>query len=195
MNELKNNKLQLSFDDYHEQNYKLAELLMKYDLPAIFFIEAGTEEKREQIKNLADMGFTIGGHSFTHPQDLKLLSDQDLKYEIVSCREVLKDLCGQRIDTFCFPRGRRDERVIKVVKEAGYKYARTTELGVGGDNFEQKCYHCFQRPEYNGEEWFDIVKRAYDDNEGNVKIWGHCFEFERDKLWGKLEEFFKHITK
>lgn len=195
MKEQKNNRLILSFDDYHKDNYKLAELLLKYNLPAIFFIECGTDEKREQIKQLANIGFTIGNHSFSHPQDLKLLSDQDLKYEIKSCREVVKDLSEQKVEWFCFPRGRYDERVLKVVKDAGYRYARTTQLGVSGDRFEQKCYHCFERSEYNGEDWLDVIKRVYDENEGNIHIWGHYFELSRTGEWEKFEKLLEYITK
>ena len=92
----------------------------------------------------------------------------------------------------------QDKRIINKVKKANFKYARTTKIGIADANpYEIEGFHCFQRKEYQGTDWLEIIKLRVDKYK-NVKmtlhIWGHSWEIEKYNEWDKLEELFKYIS-
>ena len=200
-------KIQSSWDDFCPQNLKLAELLKKYMIPAIFFIDIGSSEAKNQVKVLADMGFEIGAHTYSHPQDLKLLDDFELRRDIIDCRKELQEITGQEINWFCYPRGRYNEIVKSFVVEAGYKFARTTKVEVpwSFDPIEfYTSFHCFNRKEYNNKPWFNYAKdwlKFIDTNfkkkseASDIHFWGHSHEIDKYGDWEKLEKLFKFINR
>ena len=80
----------------------------------------------EDLRFIADKGYRIGSHTMTH-KDLTKLSDRDLEREVFDSKKLLEDRLGMEVDTFCYPYGYFDRRVVEVVKKAGYKYAFTVE--------------------------------------------------------------------
>ncbi|MGF1673339.1 MAG: polysaccharide deacetylase family protein, partial [Rivularia sp. (in: cyanobacteria)] len=120
----------LSFDDGYGGHYEYVyPLLKKYNYPAIFSVytkNMGINTGRshvtwEQLKIMAaDSLVTIAAHSKTHPPDLTKLSDEELVPEIVESKELLENNLGISIRYFTYPTGKNDERVRKLVQEAGY---------------------------------------------------------------------------
>ncbi|NJM18543.1 MAG: polysaccharide deacetylase family protein [Richelia sp. RM2_1_2] len=120
----------LSFDDGYGGHYEYVyPLLKKYNYPAIFSVytkNMGINTGRshvtwEQLKIMAaDSLVTIAAHSKTHPPDLTKLSDEELVPEIVESKELLENNLGKSIRYFTYPTGKNDERVRKLVQEAGY---------------------------------------------------------------------------
>ena len=201
-NKMRKIKLISSWDDYCPENIKLAGLLLKYKIPAIFFIECNDKEKIVQAKELAEMGFEIGSHSFSHPNDLKLLSDKELEKEIVHTRMILQKATGQEINWFCYPSGKYDERVKGVVRDAGYKFARTSNLGMPWKDDPYAVYtdfHCYpHRKEYRGARWLDyainhITKMTEIFKKPPIHFWGHGQEITKYDDWDTLEELFRWL--
>ena len=194
-------KIFTSWDDGLIYDIELAELLRKYKIPAVFYIPTCCDLIPDMIRGLSK-DFEIGGHSKTHPADLKNLDDELLYQELNDNRKWLEYLTGKKITKFCYPRGRYNDRVIKIVKKAGFKEARTTVIGSiypALDPFKTPTtVHCFQRKEYEGVPWLDYAKQKYLEAkalEGSVfHLWGHSRELFLDDGWSKLEEFFKFIT-
>ena len=194
-----------SWDDYSPHNLRLAELLKKYKLPAIFFIDCGSDEAQDQIRNLADQGFEIGAHTYGHPMDLKILNDEQLELQIVDCRKFLQKIARQSINWFCYPRGRYDDRVKGFVERAGFKKARTTavEIPWALDRLAlPTSIHCYNRKEYKGKDWLRYAKYWIKFLDGNFKapanevhIWGHAWEIDKYGDWEKLEKLFKWISR
>jgi len=192
-----------SWDDYCSDNMRLADLLLRYKIPAVFFIECDNAEKVNQTKELAKMGFEIGSHTFSHPEDLKRLREIDLYYEIEESRKFLIAMTGQSIDWFCYPGGKYNDRVKEIVKEAGYRYARTTNLGIPFDSDPYAIYtlfHCYpHRKEYGGQDWLEYAKESMTNvvmalkGEPEIHFWGHGWEITKFDNWEKLEELFKWI--
>ena len=88
----------------------------------------------EDIKELDAEGHKIGSHSISHPPDLKMLFDEQLHYEIQNSKDFIETALGHDITSFCYPRGRADERVKTKVKKAGYENARGTGTpGIPGE--------------------------------------------------------------
>ncbi|MET7763342.1 polysaccharide deacetylase family protein [Streptomyces sp. NPDC005393] len=72
-----------------------------------------------QVRELAEGGMEIGGHSHTHPQ-LDQLDDARLWFEVARCREILTAELGRPPVSFAYPYGYSSRRVRRVVGSAGF---------------------------------------------------------------------------
>lgn len=191
-----------SWDDGSIEDLRLSQLLEKYKIPGIFYIPTNCELLAIDIIYINTLGFTIGGHCKTHPDDLKRLSSKDQFDEIYNNKIYLEEKLGHEINSFCYPSGRYNEITIKNVKLAGFKSARTTLVGnikEPEDKFRIKTsIHVHpNRKEYNGEQWYEVAKRLLDKavkEDGYFHLWGHSWELTKFDLWNELEEFFKYIN-
>lgn len=90
---------------------------------------------RKQLKALSEFGIEVGGHTTNHPI-LAGLSSAVAQYEIESNKEELEGSLGQKVRFFAYPNGipGRDFHAEheRMVEEAGYAAALTTEVGVTG---------------------------------------------------------------
>jgi peptidoglycan-N-acetylglucosamine deacetylase len=199
--------LEYSFDDGYVQDMRVASILNRFGFKATFFIPNKTDLLRDEILQLVKDGHTIGGHTVSHPQDLKLLDDESLKYEIEENRAWLQELTGQKVEDFCYPRGRYDERVMQAVRDAGYKTARTTAIGWHfnlPDNFRKATtVHTYNRREYEGVTWQEYARKMLDkalyaaksgNGVGYYHLWGHSFlEYDRFDWWDDFENLIEFI--
>lgn len=187
-----------SWDDGSRYDVRLSNLLLKYKIPAVFFIPSNCELNQYQILQLRSKGFEIGGHTATHPQDMKLLDDDMQLWEIKTNKEWLEEILNEPVTRFCYPRGKYNDITVEKVKEAGYTYARTTVQGNTRpiiDPFRVKTsVHVYPENAHKKKpDWFSksltLLERA---EEGDVfHLWGHSWEIERFNLWDELESFFK----
>ena len=83
----------------------------------------------EQVREMSDNGFEIGSHTLTHAH-LTMLSDEQLKMEVVDSKHKLEDIIGKEVTSFSYPYGDYDNRVLEAAIAAGYKCAVSTKLGV-----------------------------------------------------------------
>jgi peptidoglycan/xylan/chitin deacetylase (PgdA/CDA1 family) len=84
------------------------------------------------VRTLHAKGFAIGAHTINHPI-LTLCNEQEARDEIAVARESLAALTGGQVNGFAYPNGRPaqdfNERHVRLVREAGYRYAVTTQWG------------------------------------------------------------------
>jgi len=80
------------------------------------------------LQFLVKEGFIIGSHTMTHPF-LTKIPLKDAKREIEFSKKFLEDNLGIEINTFCYPYGDYNKKIVSLVKNAGYKYAFTTKKG------------------------------------------------------------------
>lgn len=198
-----------SWDDGHKLDMKLAKLLKKYKLPAIFFICASHPKWKpedltteDDIRKLAE-DFEIGAHTRTHPSDLKELDDDELEHEIVYGKKWLEKITGKKITKFCPPRGRYDDRTLSFLKEKGYNYSRTTVVmntALPRNNFRiASTIHAHpNRREYGDWNWVGLAKKLFldakkDTRFGYYNVWGHSWEIDALGIWNEVEELFKFL--
>lgn len=127
----------LTFDDGYAGHYEYVyPLLKRYGYPGVFSIytsKVGTNYGRssltwEQIKQMAaDPLVTIAAHSVTHPDDLREMSPEEMRYEIVESKRLLESQLGIPIKYFTYPAGHYDEEVAAIVQEVGYAAAFTMD--------------------------------------------------------------------
>jgi len=206
-------KFLCSFDDGNQLDMELAELLIKYKIPTVFYIPIKSDLYEGQIERLAGISdipcetcektkglFDIGAHTINHPADLKLLGDDELTREIAGSKEALEKIVKRPVTRFCYPRGRFDDRVKKAVKNAGFKEARTTKSGsinFSEDNLAVRPtvhVHPSKRYDCNGNESFEP------EDGKDLMTWKEFAEFSLDKvikeggrfeLWGHSYEIFE----
>jgi peptidoglycan/xylan/chitin deacetylase (PgdA/CDA1 family) len=120
-----------SWDDGDILDLKLASLLEKYNIQGTFYIAKDYRKERlsdKEIKTLSQR-HEIGAHTLTHP-DLRTLSREEKVREIKGSKEWLEEVLGKKVTSFCYPSGFFDVEAIEVVREAGFRAARTTQLGM-----------------------------------------------------------------
>lgn len=96
--------------------------------------QAGTGEVLERIMDAGQVrewlagGQSIGAHTLTHPH-LDRLPEDRAREEIAGSRKLLEDIFGVAVRHFCYPYGDHNDRVVGLVREAGFMTACTTHAG------------------------------------------------------------------
>ncbi|MEI6040116.1 MAG: polysaccharide deacetylase family protein [Candidatus Berkelbacteria bacterium] len=121
----------ITFDDGYTDAYTEAyKILKKHDSIGTFFVIrnfVGRDEyaTQEQIDEMAKNGMEIGSHTLNHKDLAKNTIEIDTK-EIFDSK--------LNAETFCYPSGKYNEETVKLVKEAGYKVAVTTQDGIANQD-------------------------------------------------------------
>lgn len=88
---------------------------------------------RQQVRDIAAAGMTIGAHTVSHPI-LTRLDDAAARRELLDSKRELESLLDRPVDLFAYPNGKYrqdwDERHATMAREAGFRAAFTTEPGV-----------------------------------------------------------------
>ncbi|MEU5307239.1 polysaccharide deacetylase family protein [Streptomyces sp. NPDC021562] len=133
----------ITFDDGYEGVHRHAlPVLAEHGYPATLFVSTGwirgahdtgggldTMLDWHQVRELADAGCEIGGHSHTHPE-LDQLDDDRLREELVRCKEIVTDETGTEPTSFAYPYGYSSRRVRTAVRAAGFTQALAVENGL-----------------------------------------------------------------
>ena len=215
-------KISFSWDDGSIYDIKLANLMLTYDIKAMFFIPTRNWEQpyieKKEIKELFDMGMEIGGHTTSHNY-LTAIEKENIGNEIKDNKYYLEDIIGNGIDIFCYPGGFYDENIENIVKRY-YKRARsakTMRFNIQDSFTVDTSLHFYNRGiksivkntlQNDKKEFFTILKSfnfdtfeyykqialSLDKNKDyNMHIWGHGWEIEQYNLWQKLEDFIKFL--
>jgi len=132
----------VTFDDGYLDNYENAvPILLKHQIPAAFFISTGMMGSQngfahdlsklgkalpnmnwQQIKQMKELGFTIGSHTVTHincaKEDLKKVRE-----EMFESKKILEEKINLKNVIFAYPFGKKEDmnsEALGVVKQLGY---------------------------------------------------------------------------
>jgi len=217
-----------SWDDGHKLDLKLAKLLKKYGIRGTFYIAPKNREFRKE-ELLSDQeiiklnrNFEIGAHTMTHTRLTKVNDRQAFK-EITESKRYLENLTKKKVESFCYPGGKYDQKIKKIVKRLGFCYARTTkrfcfrfpdDLFLSGvsletyrnsipafplDSLKILRVSKFKPMEFlKSLRWEYLAKKMFDyvyTNGGIYHLWGHSWVIERNNDWEKIERIFSYIGK
>lgn len=191
--------IETSWDDGDALDIKMGELLYKYELPGIFYISNRTNHLSDGEIHFLGKIFEVGGHSTTHPEDIKLLSGDALENDIESNKEWLEKIVKKPVDSFCYPSGRFNDETVAAVQKAGFKEARTTgklNTEMPTDLFRISPTIHARPDKYEGQHWLNVAKEQFNlakAKDSYYHVWGHSWEVEKFKLWNELEELFVYI--
>jgi peptidoglycan/xylan/chitin deacetylase (PgdA/CDA1 family) len=88
----------------------------------------------EEVRALAELGFSIGAHTVDHPI-LSRIDSRRAWAEIVGSRDAIAAACGRPPRAFAYPNGGIEDytdAVVDLVRRAGFTCAVTTRFGVNG---------------------------------------------------------------
>lgn len=124
----------LTFDDGYDDNYQAYKLLKKNDMVGTFYIISNYIDrpghlKFDQIIEMSESGMEIGGHTMNH-LDLTNISEEKLASELGESKASLEKIIKKPVESFCYPAGKYNQHVVKMVENAGYKTATTTKTGI-----------------------------------------------------------------
>ena len=205
-----------SWDDGTITDLKLAELLEKYGIKGTFYIPKFMENQLPRKDIMAiNKQFEIGAHSIDQP-DLTKVSLAEAKRQIVDSKTHLEDLLGHNIPLFCYPFGRCNETIKRIVKDAGFIAARGCTPG-GFDLLRDPydlhitlfasngsplmalkiCWGSRLRKISAFSDWEIRAKLLFDlvlKRGGVYHIYGHSEHIENANEWNKLERVFSYIS-
>ncbi|MBS4207771.1 polysaccharide deacetylase family protein [Bacillus sp. FJAT-50079] len=116
-----NSKVALLTIDDAPDTYALemAKTLKALDAPAIFFVNGHFlqgEEKEEILKQIHELGFPIGNHTYSH-KDLKTLTVEEQREEIISVNDRVEEIIGERPIFFRAPFGSNTDESRQIALE------------------------------------------------------------------------------
>jgi peptidoglycan/xylan/chitin deacetylase (PgdA/CDA1 family) len=126
----------------------------------------------EAYELLANPFVTFGAHTMHHPILACLSDSAEVRDEVVACRAALEQGLGRQINSFAYPVGKGediDERAVRAVREAGYRWAVTT---VPGYNTPATEPHLLRRISTDPDEPIPVLAAQA------VGIW-HIFALSR----------------
>lgn len=218
---MKNVVVTTSWDDGHKLDLRVSELMEKYNIKGTFYISPLDREimpeKRLTKTELIELSkkFEIGAHTMTHPIITKA-DDSLVKKEILDSKEYLESVLNKKVDGFCYPGGYFDTRHKEVIKDLGFRFARTVSRfskDIGNDVFEiPTTVHAYRhwsdaysilkevglvrflKSYYNWDELAIILFDKTMKEGGVYHLWGHSWEIDNNKDWKRLERVFKYIS-
>jgi len=102
---------------------RVLELLRELGIPGVLFtIARDAAAERTLLRDAVGAGHEVASHSLTHPQPFRTLDDGALREELVTSRARLAEATGTDIAGFRAPAWDVDARVLRMVREAGYRY-------------------------------------------------------------------------
>ena len=118
-----------SWDDGHPLDSRLADLLVKYGLPATFYVPVENPGRpvlpAADLRGLAAAEFEIGGHTYHHTRLLNV-PPAEARTEIETGKAALEDLLGGPVASFCYVGGQHSPALALMVRQAGFIGARTS---------------------------------------------------------------------
>lgn len=131
----------ISFDDGYQDNYTIAfPILKKYGLSGTIYLvtdhiggtnvwDTSNNESLpvatapllnvDQIMEMKEYGISFGSHTANH-KSLRLIDDEAAWNEMVDSKEMLENLLGHEVNTFCYPYGLSNPIHTEMVRQAGY---------------------------------------------------------------------------
>lgn len=135
----------LTFDDNYQGYYDNAvPILRKYGYPSAMFVhtkfvgdKTGSHPKMtyDTLRELCkDAQITIGSHTVSHPDDIRILSPDLQKHELVDSKAALEKELGRKIPYLAYPDGKNDSMVQTAARDAGYTMAFSIENTLAEDS-------------------------------------------------------------
>jgi peptidoglycan/xylan/chitin deacetylase (PgdA/CDA1 family) len=119
----------VTFDDGYLDTLAAVECLLEASIPATVYLTGEYLGRpgmlgRSDVAELGDLGsgVEVGAHALTHRR-LDELSRSRIEHELAGSRTLVADLVQRKCQTFAYPHGAHDRRVVSAVRATGYSSA------------------------------------------------------------------------
>ncbi len=183
----KTRAITMSYDDAPKYDTELIGVFNAYGFKGTFHVNSknigeGRNHSEEEAK-LLYKGHEMSVHTLTHPC-LHNVPEIELYDEIMQDRRRIEEIGGYTVRGMSYPFGHYDEKVLRVARLCGMKYARTTR-STGDFNLPEDFLLWHPTTHHNGDLdglygrfMEERVLRVY--NMPTFYIWGHAYEFDPD---------------
>jgi peptidoglycan/xylan/chitin deacetylase (PgdA/CDA1 family) len=139
-------------------------ILKKYGFTAVLFLYTdlvGSNQTPlalswDDVRTLKASGvFEIGSHTVTH-NDLNKVSDDQMQRELRESRRIIFEKTGVTTDLLAYPNGVFNEKIIKAMKNMGYRAGFTVIRG--GNPFFNNPFSLNRSMVYNSEKLDNFIK-------------------------------------
>ncbi len=190
--------LSVSYDDGSEHDRRLVALFNAYGIRGTFHLNSdslGHEYKigREEAVSLY-RGHEIACHGATHA-DLTQLSDDAIRHELGWDKHRLEELTGAPVRGLAYAFGTHDDRVVGLVAEAGFAYARGIH-DIWGFGLPQDPLRLTTTCHHGGA--MDMGRKLLASDGPDLqwmRVYGHSYELDgfmtgdTSKNWEYMEDF------
>lgn len=167
----------LTIDDAPDNHGpEMASILQELDAGAIFFVNGHfiqSDEGKEQLQEIYDMGFEIGNHTMNHP-NLSDLSEEEQYEEIVALNDLIEEVIGERPRFFRAPFGVNTDYSKELMEEEDMQWMNWTY----GYDFD---------PDYMEKEALETIMVETELLTNGANLLMHDREFTMEALEGIVE--------
>ena len=78
---------------------------------------------KDEIRQIANGGNTVGLHTYDHPNVKKIDSEEEWNRQITKPKTLLEEISGQKVEDFAYPFGVWNKEAIKALKARGIRSA------------------------------------------------------------------------
>lgn len=201
----------LSYDDGVVQDRKLIEIFDRYGAKCTFNLNYGvlgyknvitgpdgktvdiSKFDKEEIKDIY-RNHEVGGHGLYHSSLVSVKTPLAM-YEIIEDKVSLERLIGKPISMFAYPFGHYDDKAVSLLRDAGYRGARTVESTGKFDIPEDflvlnpTCHH-------NDPKLMELAEQFVKQPPfvpSMFYVWGHGYEFDHDDNYEVIENLLKYL--
>ncbi|PYZ97832.1 polysaccharide deacetylase [Alteribacter lacisalsi] len=119
----------LTIDDVPDSHgVEMAETLAELEAGAIFFVNGHflhSDEGKEQLQAIYDLGFEIGNHTMNHP-NMSNLTEEEQYSEIVDLNDMIEEITGERPRFYRAPFGVNTDYSRELLEEKGMQWMNWT---------------------------------------------------------------------
>lgn len=122
----------ITFDDTDLTQLEVGDKILKqYGFKGAYFMMTVVIGKhgrvnymnKDEIKQIADRGNTVGLHTYDHPNLKKVTGSEEWDKQIIKPKTLLEEISGQKVEHLAYPFGLWNKEAIAELKSRGIKSA------------------------------------------------------------------------
>jgi len=104
-------------------DHGITDFLISKGIPFTVFVSGRfVHDNAAAMRDLATHPFVeIENHSWSHPSDMRTLSDTDVRAEVLRASTEIYSVTARKAHLFRFPGGYADDRVVALVRDLGFE--------------------------------------------------------------------------